>query len=500
MRGVAAHALCDSPVEVDGGSEAPPCSPAVANPGRRILLILRNISHVRNFMSTIDGLLANGHEVTLVLSSVAQTPVTAPLHDHVEALKRRERFTAMVARPRPKVLRGIVEMSKEQARCALDYLLYFEDRLWRYERRRARAGRHVARPLRLVADATAGRPALRRKLRRTLAAVANRLPPSRRAMKLIERARPDLVVISPLVMLKDQQDDYVLACRRLGVPCCLAVLSWDNLTTKGMIKAVPDSVVVWNEAQAEEAASLHHVPAGSISVSGAYCYDHWFGRQPSCPEAAFKRRLGLAPDRPYLLFLGSSAWVAPDEHLFVESWVRAIRGCADPRLRDVAIVIRPHPQNVAVWERIEQAGFADVMLWPRAGANPVGEEARSDYFDTIHHSRLVVGVNSSSMVEAGVIGRAVFTVLTAKNEDGGEGSPHFRHLRSFAGGLLHVAATLEEHCGQLAEALASPQDYEAKSRQFTAAFVRPHGLDRPATPIFVEHLEMLARAGPVARR
>src|SRR5215217_3498050 len=49
----------------------------------------------------------------------------------------------------------------------------------------------------------------------------------------------------------------VKAARRLGVRSAVPVLSWDNLTNKGLIRVPPDQVLVWNEAQKTEAVMMH---------------------------------------------------------------------------------------------------------------------------------------------------------------------------------------------------------------------------------------------------
>ena len=38
----------------------------------------------------------------------------------------------------------------------------------------------------------------------------------------------------------------------------------------------------------------------------------------------------------------------------------------------------------------------------------IGGVARADYFDSIYHCDGVVGVNTSAMVESGIIGRPVY--------------------------------------------------------------------------------------------
>jgi hypothetical protein len=57
---------------------------------------------------------------------------------------------------------------------------------------------------------------------------------------------------------------------------------------------------------------------------------------------------------------------------------------------------------------------------------------------------------------------------------------------------VEVARDLDEHCGQLAQALADPSGSAARSRRFIESFVRPRGLDRPVAPIMVEAIEHVA--------
>jgi hypothetical protein len=72
---------------------------------------------------------------------------------------------------------------------------------------------------------------------------------------------------------------------------------------------------------------------------------------------------------------------------------------------------------------------------------------------------------------------------------------HFRYLMEVEGGLLHLAPDLAPHFEQLATALALDGARDEKNRRFLGAFVRPFGLDAPATPVFADALERLAHAG-----
>ena len=60
---------------------------------------------------------------------------------------------------------------------------------------------------------------------------------------------------------------------------------------------------------------------------------------------------------------------------------------------------------------------------------------------------------------------------------------------------MQTAPDLQTHFRQLAAAVSSDGSRDERNRRFLQAFVRPAGLDAPATPAFVAALEQLSRDG-----
>ena len=324
------------------------------------------------------------------------------------------------------------------------------------------------------------------------------IPSSRVLERLIRSRTLDAVLVTPLVTDQSPQVDMIKSAHALGIPAALCVASWDHLTTKGLVRVQPDLVSVWNDAQKAEALEYHDLRADRIVVTGAQPFDRWFERRPT-ERAAFCRKIGLPVDRPIVLFAGSTASIsAPDVELrFVRRWVDALR--REPALAAVSILIRPHPFNAAHWGDVDLADVPGVAVYPRQ-ANPVNEADRQDYFDSLYHSEAVVGINTTAMIEAAIVGRTVHSVLAEEFKDTQGGTLHFRYLLSENGGFLRVAKDLPEHARHLAETLASPDIGREACARFVRTFVRPHGIDVPATPILVDALERLASQSRVPVR
>ena len=311
--------------------------------------------------------------------------------------------------------------------------------------------------------------------------------------EFIASRRPDAVLVTPLVTDQSPQCDVIKSAQSLGIPTALCVASWDHLTTKGLIRVEPDLVAVWNEEQRAEAVGYHGTPDERIVVSGAQPFDKWFERQPTDRER-FCAKVGLRADRPFVLFAGSTASIsAPEVELqFVRRWIEAVR--RQPELRDVGILVRPHPYNVSQWRTAEFPDLENVAIYPR-GANPVNENDRQDYFDSFYHCAAVVGVNTTAMIEAAIVGKTVHSVLADEFKDTQGGTLHFRYLLAENGGFLRVAHTMDAHAQQLVETLQTPDVGRAACARFVGRFIRPQGVNQPSTPRLVAALETHAASG-----
>lgn len=329
-----------------------------------------------------------------------------------------------------------------------------------------------------------------------LSLVESSIPSDPTIDAFLRRERPDVMIVTPLIRTGTHQPDYVKSARALRVPVVFPVFSWDNLSTKGRIHVIPDRVLVWNEWQRREAIDLHDVPADRVIVTGAPRFDAFFAMKPKLARERFCRKRRLDPERPILTYLCSSRFVAGLERDFVVRWIDQVR--SDPALAGCNIVIRPHPREKKQWQAFRVARERVTVMYPRSVS------VDQTLYDAVHHSAAVVGLNTSAEVEAGIVGRPVLTILAPEFAQGQQGTIHFKYLVKAHGGFVEVAADFDSHRRQLAAAIAGGYDRDA-IRSAIERFVRPHGIERRATPFMVEAIEgaalsrHAAGAAPAAR-
>jgi hypothetical protein len=315
-------------------------------------------------------------------------------------------------------------------------------------------------------------------------------PPDGAIVEALRRDRPDVVVASPVLMPESDELEYVKAAAKLGIPTVVAVMSWDNLTTKGVLHVLPDMTIVWNQAQVEEAVRLHRVPRERAVYTGAPVFDEWFSLKPTMDRAAFCRQAGLETDGPYLLYLCSSRSIAQDETAFVAQVAAGLR--AHPGTRHLSFLVRPHPSNAEIWQ-----GYSSdlVSVWPPAGASPVMAHARQDFYHSLYYSAAALGVNTSALIEAAIVDRPCVTILAEQYRDTQQAIAHYQHLLN--AGFLQVASDISSAADSVSAILQGNDGRREQRRRFLLDFVRPWGLDRPASRIMARAIEAVGqRRGP----
>jgi hypothetical protein len=144
------------------------------------------------------------------------------------------------------------------------------------------------------------------------------------------------------------------------------------------------------------------------------------------------------------------------------------------------------------WRAVDYSAFENVGMWPRdEHAMPVDREQKADYYDSIYHSIAMVGINTSAMIEAAIVGRPVLAIAAPDFSDSHTGTYHFAYLTESTGGTVRTSPTIEAHLREIDRVLHAGDAPERAAREFVRRFVRPHGLDRRATDVFVDVIERL---------
>jgi hypothetical protein len=478
-----------------------------------VLVAMAHAGFVRNFESVIAGLLDAGVHVHLRFSKEHDTIALTDYPLLCDTRQGRlswstsavtDNETPSGAVDRIRVLRDLVLYSRPQYAEAVDLRARFVEM-------HGKSAVSVEQQ-KLLAQLLRWTPrVVKNALDAYLARQDDAFPAHEVPTRLVDLLRPDYVVATPVVQPFSKEVDVLKAARARGIRTLLAVASWDNLTNKGRLHIQPDRVAVWNEAMAREATELHGVPADRIWITGAPLFDPWFERAPRHSRQAFCRELGFDPARPIVVYLCSSFSIAgPSEPELIAEWLTAVTSAsaASAGVPPINVLVRPHPMAVSAWaatasaDERGRAEWRGGVVWPLSPKHPTTAETREQFFDTLYHADAVVGLNTSAMIEAAILGRPVLTFTGHRQASSQAGNLHFRHLTG--SGFLQVAGSLDEHVRELAVHLRQPSAAVEAAARFVASFVRPRGRDVAASAVLVDlilaDMGLGRDAAPVAAR
>lgn len=466
----------------------------VGGQGMKLLVVMPHSGYLRLYESSLRSLALAGHDLVVGFTQAEKEEKAIAAADASDADFPGVHFMAQQLPVRDDAWRPVLRFL-----WSLMDVIFYVNPLYRarargadYLRERAEtfAPADLSKRFRRLASRS---PFHKRLVNGALRAVQRGVPTFGPIDRVLRDIRPDGVILTFMVDFSSVQVDYAASARALGIPTVYSVASWDNLSNKGVLKVLPDRILVWNRHQQREAALLHGYPEGRVVATGAQPWDHWFAMAPCRSRAELLAEAGLPADSRYIVYVGSSPSICDfafetKQHLI--KIIRALRQHPDARVRDIQVIVRPHYQTAQSWATYDLgAHVTGAVVYPALNKNSFAADDRQTYYDTLHHAEAVFGINTSAMAEAAILGKPVLSRLQARAQFE---TLHFDYLRQ---GMLYEADEPTAFADLVAQALDGQLDGAARGRAFVEDFIRPAGVDVPAADIFARAVEETVAAG-----
>jgi CDP-Glycerol:Poly(glycerophosphate) glycerophosphotransferase len=281
---------------------------------------------------------------------------------------------------------------------------------------------------------------------------------------LRERMRDEcaaLVVTNPQA---PETMPLLTAARRLHVPVVGYIASWDHQVGKGVISPHFSRYVVQNETMRRDLERFHGIGPERVTVTG-WPQTDVYARQRSLDEYhASLRGLGLAVDRPVVLFAGNSPNNSPYEANLVERLVSWRRGTDAGRR--FSLLFRPHPYDDQV-----RARFAAAFDEPDVAVQRVASTDYGDLVTLLQHVDCVVATGGTIVLEALVNDRPAVCVTFAEGAPAGfdaadrtnQTGEHYRAL--IESEAFYRAGDFDELVATIGRALRNPSELQAERKR-----------------------------------
>ncbi len=270
-----------------------------------------------------------------------------------------------------------------------------------------------------------------------------------------EKYRPDLVFSTDL--FESHDIDVMREAKHRGIPAIGMIRSWDNVTSKGLNRIIPDKLVVHTEKIQEEAVTYCDFRPSDILVVGIPHYDNYTAEKRISREEFFQK-LQLDPKKKTIFFAPPSDIYSKNDPIS-EKAVNALKELDAQLLLRMYIVgnvqlgeIKPIPNRIAI----------DV---PGSGSDFLRADLTSGdahLADLLYHSDVVVAFASTLAIDAVVFDKPVVFI----GFDGTPGRPYWQSLRRFydydhqrsilSTGGIKLAKNMEELVQYVKDYLANP--------------------------------------------
>jgi CDP-glycerol glycerophosphotransferase (TagB/SpsB family) len=161
---------------------------------------------------------------------------------------------------------------------------------------------------------------------------------SRSLKKLDDFHFAGVVSTSPLDIRENKIVNFL---KTRKVSSMAMIISWDNLTSKGIINADHAYILVWNQFMAEEYRRFYGVfktEESQIRITGIPRFDIYFQCDSEKAASDFRLRFKIPLNNKVILFTTSAFKHFPDQALIISDLIEYTR-----RRANVTVIIRCHP-------------------------------------------------------------------------------------------------------------------------------------------------------------
>lgn len=311
-----------------------------------------------------------------------------------------------------------------------------------------------------------------------------RLRPTRDFDALFERLQPDLVFNGSHIH-GPQADLPLRVAARLGIPTAAFVFSWDNLSSRGRIFPSYDYFLMWNEGMKAQLTGLYpEIDPGNVIVTGTPQFDFHFQPEYTLPREELARRVGLDPERPFILYTTGMDPDFAEEHRIVRGLIDYIKSehlPGRPQLLVRTYIKGTSPEMLSLSDamRADPDVVFPPILWDRQWVMPLKDDLYI-YTSLLKHTALGINGASTVTLELMMLGKPV---INLGFEPPGSSLPHYMRFSRHVGyehykpvaesGGVMLARSMADLFEMLRTGLANPGAGREAQQRFTASFFGP---------------------------
>lgn len=238
---------------------------------------------------------------------------------------------------------------------------------------------------------------------------------------LFEKYNPELVFLAHI--FGNEECSILRQAKKRGLKSIGFINSWDKTTSRGMVRILPDELIVHNDIIKKEVIRHMDIEERNVFVSGIPQYDvyfDYFKSKSNSVDNGFFEKMNLNPGKKILLFCPIGAHHSKSDHAILKI-IDDLVG-ESKELAGTQILVRFPPNDNVNLKKEEYKN--SVFFQPgKRFSNKRGIDWDMDHVDidillkTLVHSKLVICSASSMSIDAAIFNIPIINVCLKEIED-----------------------------------------------------------------------------------
>ncbi|MFA5838560.1 MAG: CDP-glycerol glycerophosphotransferase family protein [Candidatus Paceibacterota bacterium] len=216
-----------------------------------------------------------------------------------------------------------------------------------------------------------------------------------------DKYKPGLIFLMDCKHMFDSQ--LMLEAKKRKIKTIGMIRSWDNLTAKGILKIIPDNLIVYNETIKKEAIKYSDVDSGLIYISGISNYDIYTNEKRT-PRKKFLEKIKINDTQKIILFAPTGNHYSKTDSQIMEILDNSIKKDLIPN--NPHVIVRFPPGDFVDTKNFQPGvNFSYDFVVPDTKLDNIKDNEmtleKSIYLaDLIYHSDVIVAGPSTILVDA----------------------------------------------------------------------------------------------------
>lgn len=243
-----------------------------------------------------------------------------------------------------------------------------------------------------------------------------RRKPDVRVSQLFDQYRP-IMLFSTVAIHAEIDMPILREAKRRGVKTVGMLRGWDNLTTHGVLRIVPDLFLLQNQYLKNMGLKYHFLDPAAIKVVGFPQNDWYFRKDLIESRETFLGRLGIDPQKRVILYGAMGDFLFPREGELAEVFEELAESKKIPS--DLIFIFRAHPAFISPLERMKNLKHVVPDRNARYDSTRVedwemGDREMAYLMNSIVHSEMTITSGSTMALDAIALGKPAISAAFEK--------------------------------------------------------------------------------------